>query len=51
MFSEFVKINYPEISGGRKKDQEKRKSLKPVKFQKQNRNFFRLKSYSTWKRG
>lgn len=43
MFPEFVKINYPEISGGRKEDQEKEKSMKPVKFQKQNTIFFLTK--------
>lgn len=40
MFPELVKINDPEVSGGRKEDQEKEKSLKPVKFQKQNTIFF-----------
>lgn len=53
MFPEFAKINYPEISGERKADQKKEKSLQLVKFQKQNKtqNFFKLKSYSSRKRG
>lgn len=38
MSPEFAEINYPEISGGGKEDQEKRrKALKPVKFQKQKK--------------
>lgn len=38
MFPEFAKINYPEISGVGKEGQEKKKSLKPVKSQRQNTN-------------
>ena len=39
MSPESAKINYPEVSGGGKEDQRKRKKVpKPVKFQKQNTN-------------
>lgn len=39
MSPEFARINYLEISGGAKEDQQKgKKALKHVKFQKQNTN-------------
>lgn len=50
--SRVAKINYPEILGGGKEEQKKRKKvLKPVKFQKQNTNIKKTTSCSSRKRG